>query len=367
MNLCRSKRRAHGFTLIELLVVIAIIAVLIALLLPAVQAAREAARRMQCVNNLKQIGLGMHNYHQSNDCFPSGALISLTGSNRFSFSAHARMLSNLEQQALYNAINWSVGAYNDPYGEYANSTVCGTRLNVFLCPSSPAPNWVFSSAPFNVFTAPGNNYFACMGSSLEFSAQQTGGPPNGAFQYDGIGGAAIGIRDIRDGTSNTIGFGEWKTGDGLQNVVSIPTDVIWVGILPNGTARSNGTLTMPNPILVANFPAWLNACLAGAQQTDRTNQTSDLGRCWAFGLNQTTMGNVLLAPNPKYPNCNSGTASGNAVQNPGMFGLSSFHPGGCDILMCDGSVKFLKDSTNNNVVWALGSRAQGEIIDASSY
>src|SRR5690349_23455991 len=106
-------RRRDGFTLIELLVVIAIIAVLIALLLPAVQAAREAARRAQCVNNLKQVGLGLHNYHQTNDCFPSGALtifspVNGVNQNNWSFSAHARLLANMEQQALYNAANFSV-------------------------------------------------------------------------------------------------------------------------------------------------------------------------------------------------------------------------------------------------------------------
>jgi prepilin-type N-terminal cleavage/methylation domain-containing protein/prepilin-type processing-associated H-X9-DG protein len=366
-------RRASGFTLIELLVVIAIIAVLIALLLPAVQAAREAARRAQCVNNLKQIGLSLHNYHQIYDSFPSGALIlydtpSGAGANNYSWSAHARLLASLEQQAIYNAVNWSVGPCNDAYGVYANSTASGARLSVFLCPSSPTPGWSFEgNAPLQVFTAPGNNYFASMGSSLEFSGQQTAGPPNGPFQYDGVGASAIGIRNITDGTSNTVAFGEWKTGDGIQSTISIPTDVIWVGILPTGTARNDGTLTMPNPTLTKNFQAWLNACLQGAKSADRTNQTSDLGRCWAFGLNATTMGNLLLPPNPKYPNCNSGTASGNAVQNPGMFGMSSFHPGGANVLMCDGSVKFLKDSTNQQTIWALGSRAQGEIIDASAY
>src|ERR1700743_2973220 len=103
--------RRSGFTLIELLVVIAIIAVLIALLLPAVQAAREAARRAQCVNNLKQIGLGLHNYHSANDCFPPGGLMTSNGDGSIrpengSFSAHARMLGSLEQQALYNSANF---------------------------------------------------------------------------------------------------------------------------------------------------------------------------------------------------------------------------------------------------------------------
>jgi prepilin-type N-terminal cleavage/methylation domain-containing protein/prepilin-type processing-associated H-X9-DG protein len=365
-------RSGHrGFTLIELLVVIAIIAVLIALLLPAVQAAREAARRMQCVNNLKQIGLAIHNYHGVNNCFPPGALGILdqamtANGNNYSPSAHARLLPSLDQQPLYNSMNWSLSVINlaRDNGTAANSTVTGTRLSVFLCPSNPPPNWSFeTSAPLNVFTAPGNCYFASMGSSLEFSGEQTGGPPNGPFQYSG---PPIGIVSIIDGTSNTIAFGEWKTGDGNQSIVSIPSDTIFLGKAPAGTGRSNGTYSMPNATLAAGLLAWANLCAQNAA-ADRTNQTSNLGRCWAFGLNSNTMGNVLLAPNPKYPNCSTVAVSSNAIQNPGMWGMSSFHPGGANVLLCDGSVRFLKDSTSLPTVWALGSRAGGEVISADSY
>ncbi len=173
----RTHRR--GFTLIELLVVIAIIAVLIALLLPAVQAAREAARRSQCVNNLKQIGLGMHNYHQTYNSFPSGALLGRQGTstnNNWSHSAHTRLLANLEQQALYNAVNFWVGPINDPIGTYANLTVSLTRLGVFLCPSNPVPGWLMqgTGVPLQNYVAPGNNYFASFGSTFSFSGSGSG-------------------------------------------------------------------------------------------------------------------------------------------------------------------------------------------------
>jgi prepilin-type processing-associated H-X9-DG protein len=205
-----------------------------------------------------------------------------------------------------------------------------------------------------------------VGSCLEHAAQQTGGPPNGPVYYVGQLGGVTGIRDIRDGTTNTIAFGEWKTGDGIQSMFTIPTDIVFIGAYPAGTTRNNGTLIMPNPTLIASFPKWVQQCTAGLG-ADRTNHTSGLGEAWAFDLPGVTLGNVLLPPNPKNPNCSVDTVSSNTIFNPGMWGLSSFHPGGCNVLMCDGSVKFLKDSTNMQTVWALGSKNQGEVIDASSY
>jgi prepilin-type processing-associated H-X9-DG protein/prepilin-type N-terminal cleavage/methylation domain-containing protein len=373
----RRTRRSIGFTLIELLVVIAIIAVLIALLLPAVQAAREAARRAQCVNNLKQIGLALHNYHQTNDCFPPGALVLFTGgnpsgtmNNNWSPSAHVRLLGNLEQQALFNSVNWSVGIVNDTYGTQANATVSITRLSAFLCPSDIPPGFLASNggAPVSSFTAAGNNYFASLGSTLEFDGSKTGGPPNGMFQYVGVGGnGSIGLRDVLDGSSNTIAFGEWRVGDGSANLITVPSDIVFVGTYPSGTTRNNGTLNMANPTFVAAFPGWIAQCKAALNSAGRTSHTSYLGEFWAFGLFADTMGNVLLPPQLLYPNCTTSTVSGNGLGNPGMATLASRHPGGANVLMVDGSVKFLKGSTANQVVWALGSKAQGEVIDASSY
>ncbi len=371
-------RCRHGFTLIELLVVIAIIAVLIALLLPAVQAAREAARRVSCVNNLKQIGLALHNYHQINDVFPPGGFPAYTPTantgNNSSPSAHARLLPFLEQQPLFDALNWSLPVINDPqppgtgYAPYANTTVTITRLNAFLCPSDMTPNWNLLSAsqPLPNYRAPGNSYFASIGSSLEFASRQTGGPPNGPFSYVGEIGRICGLRNITDGSSNTIGFGEWRIGDGNSSLISIPSDIIFIGTLPSGTARNNGTLSMPNPILVANFQAWVQSCVAAAA-SDRVNHTSALGEAWIFDIAGVTFGNVLQAPNPKAPNCDSSTVAANTLQNPGMWGLASYHPGGANVVFLDGSVRFLKDSTSQQTLWALGSIAQGEVLSADSY
>ncbi|MGE3820451.1 MAG: DUF1559 domain-containing protein, partial [Isosphaeraceae bacterium] len=232
------QKRVGGFTLIELLVVIAIIAVLIALLLPAVQAAREASRRIHCANNLKQIGLALHNYHSANDCFPSGGSLSRNANgstrNNGDFSAHARLLGYSEQQAMYNTMNFSLACLNDGYGTRANSTATISRLSLFLCPSNPEPNWLMAgTAPLPQFRAPGNTYFASLGASLEFAANQTNGPPNGMFMYHSTG-QSLGLRDTTDGSSATIAFGEWKTGTGSLSTITIPTDVVFMGTFPPG-------------------------------------------------------------------------------------------------------------------------------------
>jgi prepilin-type N-terminal cleavage/methylation domain-containing protein/prepilin-type processing-associated H-X9-DG protein len=365
------KRR--GFTLIELLVVIAIIAVLIALLLPAVQAAREAARRSQCTNNMKQIGLALHNYHDVNGAFPPGALIrylfgnpSSTSYNNGDCSVHVRLLPFMEQTALYNAANMNFGFFNvTDGGQVKNSTTSIAVVSTFVCPSGPTPGWNITGASGYTARAPGNSYFASLGSTLEFASNQAQGPPNGPFPYYGTNGHSIGVRDILDGTSNTIGMGEWKVGSGVLANRNLQ-DIIFSGAYPAGTTRNNGTLNFPNPTLVKGFPAWMNNCAKMYQAgTGRYGKTVTLGESWAFGLIGYTQGTCVLPPNAKVPNCNV-NATG-SIEDVGMFNLSSFHPGGANIVMLDGSVKFLKDSLSMQTLWALGSMNQGEVIDASSY
>jgi prepilin-type N-terminal cleavage/methylation domain-containing protein/prepilin-type processing-associated H-X9-DG protein len=361
-----------AFTLIELLVVIAIIAVLIALLLPAVQAAREAARRIQCTNNLKQIGLALHNYVSTNDCLPPGDQMvwSPTKSQLITngdFSAHFRVLGYMEQQQIYNSANLNLPILNDAYGEYANSTSMLNRLNVFLCPSAPLPTYTgtgLAAGPYTSFRVTGNSYFASMGSTLEYDATQSGGPPNGLFFYSGTSKAPpVTFAAVTDGLSNTIAFGEWKLGTGNATVVTIPQDVIFAGA--GGFQRNTqnmilGTATMPT------LMSWLSTCTASASPATsgaRGPRTTTLGQYWAVGLPVLTLGNIILGPNPKYPNC----GFLNSYNSAGMFTLSSYHPGGCNVVMGDGSVRFLKDSTSLPTVWALGSRAQGEVLSADSY
>ena len=369
INGARTPHTRQGFTLIELLVAIAIIAILIALLLPAVQAAREAARRVSCVNNLKQLGLALQNYHSAFNTFPVGTIPAYVPESSSliingDFGPLLRLLSYTEQQPLYNAANFSIAAFNSAYGDAANSTITATRLSLFLCPSDAAPAWnmeATGTSLLNGIAAPGNNYFASVGSSLEFDASQTGGPPNGVFAAinpaSRIGGT-ITIPAITDGTSNTIALGEWRTGSGNINSITIPTDVVFLGAFPPGVARNTPQMVMPAG--AAPFQQWLENCAASVT-TVRSGKTPTLGENWAIGIVGYTLGHVLLPPNPKYPNCIA-NAIGKGMESPGMCTLSSHHPGGANVVLADGSVHFLKDSTGLPVIWSLGSRNQGEVI-----
>ena len=200
--------RSRGFTLIELLVVIAIIAVLIALLLPAVQQAREAARRTQCRNNMHQLGLALHNYHDVHRCFPPGRIAGTSGVTGWSWGP--MLFPFLDETTLYNACNFSlvVTLQASPYGAGANGTARKTPLAQFWCPSSPGNTVEPYVCMYGHATS---RYAACSGDCrINYSCQ------TGVIYHkynDATVNSRVRIRDIRDGTSQTLAMGEY-TGQG---------------------------------------------------------------------------------------------------------------------------------------------------------
>jgi prepilin-type N-terminal cleavage/methylation domain-containing protein/prepilin-type processing-associated H-X9-DG protein len=331
--------RRRGFTLIELLVVIAIIAVLIALLLPAVQAAREAARRMQCVNNLKQLGIAMHNYHDTVATFPIGrqGLYRPTGDPGYPGDAtgtnHRRtwaflILANIEQNAIMNAVNFSV-AYSDSTN--ANLTALTTEIGLFLCPSDPNGG-VVNAGPFafhlgNYMVNWGNTNYTQDGTTggNPYSGPSPGGPVtfrSAPFALD----KSFGIQTITDGTSNTLLMAEVKAG------------------LPKGTTQDFRGLVYNDGACGAMFMAYTppNSTIPDQVQSP-----------------------YCVYPNGTNPPCITVTAT-----NGSYFAFDaarSYHPGGVNALLADGSVRFFKDSISIATWRALSTTTGGEIISSDSY
>ncbi|WP_165071384.1 DUF1559 domain-containing protein [Paludisphaera rhizosphaerae] len=372
-------KRRPGFTLIELLVVIAIIAVLIALLLPAVQAAREAARRIQCTNNLKQIGLAMHNYHSSNETFPMGASKNCNSdpptacpgyADWRGWSALATALPFVEQQALYNAINFNFAEeIHDAVSQPMNSTVVASVVRAFMCPSDPY-----------VGTQNINSYHVCSGTTSEWPTGPSNG--NGNLQNaDGNGSTGMfavwisyGIRDAMDGTSNTVLFSEALVGDNKGNETNRGVGTSSPGSKYRGNGVVTGTVVASQYVDdfagpatdMANFQAGVDACRAEWSNPASVKITSHRGYRWA-SVSEGCLFNMGQSPNDKMGLCrpqgNPSQSDNGAISLP----ASSMHSGGVNTLLVDGSVRFIKDSISRPTWWALGSRSKGEIISADSY
>jgi prepilin-type N-terminal cleavage/methylation domain-containing protein/prepilin-type processing-associated H-X9-DG protein len=341
---CCSGQRV-GFTLIELLVVIAIIAVLIALLLPAVQAAREAARRSQCVNNLKQIGLAIANYESSNGCIVSGYLSSTvplafngvtgynpdpqTGDNGPGWGWLALILPDIEQGPLYNAIN--VGL---PTWVAQNSTCVLVQLSVYNCPTAnnPTPTCAMVDANGNLLPV-ANQYFARSNYVFNVGWNDSGMPATVDYNnlITGCNGpiyrnSQIRYADVSDGLSNTVFAGERTP---------YLSDATWVGIIPGYRHFAyNAFASAGTGGLGVNYD-YDNAILAAHSGPSLYEDP------------------VVIHP----PNSPLGHTDE----------MYSLHPGGANVLMGDGSVRFIKQPINLLTWQAICSRTNGEVVDGNSF
>jgi len=362
-------KRRRGFTLIELLVVIAIIGVLIALLLPAVQSAREAARRAQCVNNLKQIGLALHNYLSANgDMMPPENMDDHWNPNIKiwqQFPPNARILPYLEQQVTFNSINFTFNsrwggnnssqdqtASGGTYGGIQATAFC-TQVKSFICPSDPNPGssgiYLLNGVTSRVGAT---NYPPNIGLGRGYNNWVDNGPFYGCRPWDGQIQKTVTIANFVDGTSNTAVFSEWVKGtsrfpdkDGLAMVYYGPTWYV------ANSPTSTGT-------------AYLDWIMAQQCQNNGTTQNWGWKGEW-WGYSPTMMYSHTQPPNRRACFNSGGGWSGNDFMQT-MVGASSLHPGGVNVLFMDGTVRFVK-STVSYVSWyAIATPNGGETFSADS-
>lgn len=310
------KSRLRGFTLIELLVVIAIIAVLIALLLPAVQQAREAARRSQCKNNLKQLGLAIHNYHDVHNSFP---IADVNGSSN-PVSAHARLLPALDQSPLFNLVDFNVA-----YNHANNSLAREAQVPVFQCPS-------------NVDALPStlggrNNYYWNAGNGIVmYDTGLTGQPAaNGVIYHT----RKIRFNDVIDGLSNTVAMSEKITGDGSNGVATPRSDTLQPGTYPNNADEALQQCNAIDPLDVSR------------------QGYSNVGAPWLQQYHSTNQYNHVLPPNGR-----------SCMFPPGRIATTanSYHVGGVHSLLCDGSVRFVGENLDLQIWRSIGSIGGNETV-----
>lgn len=336
----RPRRVDHGrrsaFTLIELLVVIAIIAILIGLLLPAVQKVREAAARAKCSNNLKQLGIAMHSYHDVNSKFPRNYL--QVGSNAWeALSANYYLLPYVEQQALYTQFTNNLTNWGTTY------SLMNTKVNTFICPSSPqAPARGTNS---HGWEGPGSNYGWSTGSSVE--TVWAGSRFNGmvAYQVDRK------MADVTDGLSNTLMASELLSGDNAAGTSGkYPYDIFYTN---NGLYSS---------IANKDFPTQAELTAIGsAAQSSPSGMRSNNGTMWGwYAASQSTL-NTATTPNWQYPSAGGDCCPGGASDwSYGLVPPRSMHTGGVNGVLGDGSVRFLRNSIDLLTFQRLGNRSDGQ-------
>jgi prepilin-type N-terminal cleavage/methylation domain-containing protein/prepilin-type processing-associated H-X9-DG protein len=334
----------RAFTLIELLVVIAIIAVLIALLLPAVQSAREAARRMQCTNNLKQLGIATHNYLGSVGRFPFGGIVlpanhpylisGFTKQGHYRWSLLAQLTPYLEQTSVFNALNLSLPIMDGAAVVMPqNSTVNQTQVGLLICPSDGKGQCIPDFAA--------SNYMGCTGDGVLGNgfgvADPSFGTPNGVFYFN----SSTSLAELTDGTSNTALMSESLVGSGAASgVKSGPIDVAEVAVQVSGGS----------PVYTPLSPA---ECAAATSTFFRRNSA------WVQGSYQHALYSHYDTPNSTFPDCLR-------QQYHGWKAPRSRHPGGVNLLLGDGSVRFVKNTVNLQAWRALSTRNGGEVISADA-
>jgi prepilin-type N-terminal cleavage/methylation domain-containing protein/prepilin-type processing-associated H-X9-DG protein len=360
-----SRRRA--FTLIELLVVIAIIGVLIALLLPAVQAAREAARRSQCVNNLKQIALAIHNYASSNgETLPPHYVDDpWNGNLNQSQSLQARILPYVEQTIAYNAINWDIpsrwgpgdagGNYNDDGGGdlwgAIQHTVITMEIKSYLCPSDPNPGNLnvlgWTNIQGGVKRVGTSNYPNNIGLNRHHNTWAMNGPGWIATTWDGVLKPTVTLATFVDGTSNTAILSEWVKG---------PANLDRDGL---GQVYQSG-------INSDTFSGQLYSDWLAAQACQRNGLTRDWGWKGEWWI-QGDRNNYSHTQTPNRRSCNYADVGVDGRGTITMMSASSLHPGGVNVAFMDGSVKFIKNSINFKTWYAIGTPNNNEVVSQDDF
>ena len=359
-------RTSRGFTLIELLVVISIIAVLIALLLPAVQGAREAARRIQCTNNIKQLALAVHNYQSSANVIPAQCMFpggQETISQGWAPPWTLAILPQLEQTALFSAYNFSapVVVISSSSG-LENTTVTNTQVIGFLCPSEDNPTRPSGSAT--------TNYVGNYGGPGQFQAYSGTIAPVADLSKI-FGGPSIGrvgpvtLESIRDGLSQTALISERLYGLDSSPAVATNSADAKRGIFnvsPSGSSGSGSGAVGANALITAC------KALPGSTQainSDHLGNNAFAAYPWHLGL---VSYNHVGTPNSL--NCQNATADPSWLSYVGPFGsatATSNHSGGVNLALADGSVRFVKDSVNQTVWWGLGTRNGREVLSSDAF